>query len=351
MIILIFLIFILCLVGIKTAGEGGAYFEDYISRDRTLAIKGLFTLLIFVSHFSGYVSYSGALDGAYRTFQTWMGQLVVAMFLFYSGYGIMESIAKKGAPYVRGMPVNRVLKVLVHFDIAVLLFWLVQSLLGEKYSGQTVALSLLGWDTLGNSNWYIFDILWAYIITWAGFSLFRKNRCAALIAVTVLSAAFALLMHVYKQPHWFNTFFCYAAGMWYSRYRGDIEKLVLKSGFSYFAALLTLALTYMLCRRLGGWPEFAMLQAPFFALALTAATMKVRVDNPVLRWYGDHLFEVYMIQRIPMIVFGKLGMGANKYLYCAASFAAATVLAWVFKKMLDGFDSLTFAKIKGARAK
>ncbi len=342
MIFLILAIFILCLFGLKTAGAGGAYFEDYISRDRNLAVKGLFTLLIFVSHFSGYVQYSGAYDAAYKTFQGWMGQLVVAMFLFYSGYGMMESASRKGAAYIRTIPGHRVLKVLVHFDIAVLLFWLTQTLLGQSYDGRTIILSLLGWDAIGNSNWYIFDILWAYIITWLSFALLKDRRTAALIAVTVLSAAFALAMHAFKQSHWYDTFFCYAAGMWYSYYKTDVEKRITQGGYAYFRSFVLLAVFYLLCRRLHGAPEFAMLAAPAFSLLFTVGTMKVRVDNPVLRWYGDHLFEVYMLQRIPMIVFGKLGIFGNKYVYCAACFIAATALAWAFKKILTLFDRLTF---------
>lgn len=43
------------------------------------------------------------------------------VFLFYSGYGIMESIKNKGEKYISTVPKKRILNVLVNFDIAVLI--------------------------------------------------------------------------------------------------------------------------------------------------------------------------------------------------------------------------------------
>ncbi|MDY3811676.1 hypothetical protein [Eubacterium sp.] len=59
-------------------------------------INGIFTMLILVSHASMYMDYGGVwIDDAYGEFRSYLGQFVVAPFLFYSGFGIMESIAKK----------------------------------------------------------------------------------------------------------------------------------------------------------------------------------------------------------------------------------------------------------------
>ena len=51
---------------------------------------------------------------------------MVAPFLFWSGFGVMESIRRKGEAYVRALPVNRGLRTLIHFDCALLLFLLVR---------------------------------------------------------------------------------------------------------------------------------------------------------------------------------------------------------------------------------
>jgi len=81
-----------------------------------------------------------------------------------------------------------------------------------------------------------------------------------------------------------------------------------------------------------------------FALTVVLITMKVRLGNPVLRWAGDHLFEIYMLQRLPMIIWGLVpAVSSNVYLYFVMSAASTALLAWAFKKMLTALDGWLFA--------
>lgn len=342
MIIFVLLIFLLCLYKIRFAGGDGAIFDDYMSKDGTAAIKGLFTLLIIVSHFSGYITPTNALDQMYVVFQRLLGQLVVALFLFYSGYGILESIKKKGEGYVAKMPVHRVLKLLCHFALAVLLFLVVQTLLGVKFPAKTVLLSLVGWESIGNSNWYVFVIMCAYIISWLGFSLCKSKKLPALILVTLLSFGLIYLLKTYRFVHWYDTFLCYPAGMWYSYFKEKIDGSFRGHSlrcYMAFAAVILCFLGVRLLRR----PTVLLLAAPLFSLGVVLFTMKVKVDNKILRFFGEHLFEVYMLQRLPMIALEKTALAAgNKYLYFAVCFAITIAIAWVFKKLLSALDRLTF---------
>ncbi len=52
-----FLIIILCLYGIKFSGKN--YFADYLSKDKTMAINGIFVLLVFYRHYSQYAETIG----------------------------------------------------------------------------------------------------------------------------------------------------------------------------------------------------------------------------------------------------------------------------------------------------
>lgn len=49
------------------------------------------------------------------------GQLIVVMFLFYSGYGVMESVRSKGTAYIKSIPFKRVLSTLVTILFAFLI--------------------------------------------------------------------------------------------------------------------------------------------------------------------------------------------------------------------------------------
>ena len=96
-------IFVLIIWGIKFEDN-----DDFISKERCNSIKGIFILLIVLTHSMQYINNSGyeyeGIDMFVPFFKNKMGQMVVVMFLFYSGYGVYLSIKKKGKAYVNQMP-------------------------------------------------------------------------------------------------------------------------------------------------------------------------------------------------------------------------------------------------------
>lgn len=94
--IFIFIIFILIIL----AGSKIKNNEAYLTLEQTNVIRGIFILIVFFSHFNSYVTYNNILDNSYLKIITYFGQAMVAPFLFYSGYGIMEQINKNGIKYI-----------------------------------------------------------------------------------------------------------------------------------------------------------------------------------------------------------------------------------------------------------
>ena len=92
MLIVYAILFVLALWKIKFAGKG-FFAEESFSRDVTDSIKGIFIWLVFLSHFASYVVYSAKIDVFGHKISLILGQLIVACFLFYSGYGVMEAIS------------------------------------------------------------------------------------------------------------------------------------------------------------------------------------------------------------------------------------------------------------------
>lgn len=153
--------------------------EEYLSKRYTNIIKGIFLILVFFSHFIGYFStfQNNWIDAIGIKSIKMIGQLIVTLFLFYSGYGIMESVTKKGSEYILNMPKRRILSTLIHFDIAVLIFMVASKyFVIHSFSIKKVLLSLIGWDTFGNSNWYIFCILILYSIAFLSLKSFKTKK-------------------------------------------------------------------------------------------------------------------------------------------------------------------------------
>lgn len=94
------------------------------------------------------------IDKAASMFVSYFKQLVVVPFLFYSGYGVMNSIKNKGTAYVNSIPRNRVLNTMVNFGVAVSIFICMNLILGIPMELKQAILSYLSWESVGNSNWY-----------------------------------------------------------------------------------------------------------------------------------------------------------------------------------------------------
>lgn len=101
---------------------------------KTTTIKGIFIVLVFFSHFNSYVMYSNTLDNVYVKIIGYVGQAMVAPFLFYSGYGVMEQITKKGNSYIKSIPIKRFLVTMIKFDLAVFLFYIINIFLNNTIS-------------------------------------------------------------------------------------------------------------------------------------------------------------------------------------------------------------------------
>ena len=152
------------------------FYDGYISKEQCNCIKGFFIVVVFCRHIAPYLvdagyDFSIFGDSLFRHIDGRIGQLLVAMFLFYSGYGVMESIKKKGSNYLDNIPKRRLMPTLANFDVAIVLFLIVDLCLGIHYDTKDVLLSFIGWKSVGNSNWYIFVILCCYLSTYITFKV------------------------------------------------------------------------------------------------------------------------------------------------------------------------------------
>ncbi len=339
----LFLIYLaVVLFGVKFQTKGTA---EYLSIENTQAVKGIFILMVFFSHFNGYITLSGTLDNLY--YQSLLGQAMVAMFLFYSGYGVMESIKRKGAPYVAQIPKKRILGTLFNFDCAVVLFVILALILGQKLTVKQVLLSLIGWDSVGNSNWYIFVILVLYALTYLVFTVLpRKSHYISVAVMGILSCVLIYLTaHNGIKPYfWYDTMLCYALGMGYSLIKQYVERFVNRNIVIWLLSLGVSTAAYLLLR--GHNPKLDVLANLAFSVAFVVFSMRVTLQNKVLKWCGEHLFEIYILQRIPMIVFKHIGLiDFNVYIGFVASLAVTVGLTLVFGRFTDiAWKALTTRK-------
>lgn len=329
MIVVAFIYLLICLLGIKIGAQ-----EDYLSKEKTSSIKGIFILLVFFSHFNSYVTYTDQFDLLWDKLITSFGQTMVTLFLFYSGYGIAYSIIKKGKEYVDAIPYKRVFLTLVRFDIAVFIYALIKLMLHESFSFQTFCLSLIGFDSMGNSNWYVFTILALYLCTYIAFCIFKGSNFYACIFQIVLTVAYIIIMrYVFnKELYWYDTALCYNVGMFFAFNEAKINR-ILNNNKTYAILLIIffIATLFFRLNLINALVDILLMIS--FSILVVLLSRKISLHNKILKWMGDHLFEIYILQRIPMILLNKLFN--NIYIYIIASFTITILLAIVFRYVTD----------------
>ena len=250
------------------------------------------------------------------------------MFLFYSGYGIYEQVKAKGKSYVRSFLPHRFLPTYASFAICVFFYFVLSLVLRAGYPVRQVLLSFIGWESIGNSNWFMFVTFALYAIFMLSFSI-TKNNEAGLVLFTVLSVLLAALLFVLKESWWWNTLLCFTLGMWWSRFRERIETVLFKSfavwGIAFLCIFGAFACCYIFGRRI---PLMYVFTALFFALAVCLGTMKFEFRaGRIFAFLGSHVFSIYILQRLVFVSVAQFGLSALPAVYILLCFVLTVLLA------------------------
>ena len=248
----------------------------------------------------------------------------------------------------------------MHFDIAIVLFALVNVLMGTPNKLKTFLWALIGWKAIGNSNWFIFCTLALYLLTIPAFFLLRRHRKAAICAMWCLTLGFILyLRSIEKDSWWYNTLLCYPLGMLWSEIRGFLEERFRRNIIYWWCAAVSSLSVFAFClalymRRKNGHhypgilrsmdPQwFYLFFACMFCLVVVITQMRLRTHNPVLHWLGVHSFGIYILQRLPMRILQHLELDKRTELFIILSAAATLMIAPIFTWATGKLDGLIFA--------
>lgn len=282
------------------------------------------------------------------TIREHLNQTVVVPYLFYSGYGMTISLFRKGESYIRSIVRYRIPRVFLSMAIAVTLFLILKIFKGEEINGHQVLMSYVFWDSLGNSNWYIFGILGEYSIFVIAFLLCRepvskRNLFAGLILTTVLTCVFVLWIKSQgKGPWWYNTLIMFPVGCWYAFFAKRIDA-VQRSHITYLKTAITLSILYCFTffYRSQGLMWYSLWIVTFMGSVLLI-TMKIEFNSSIFQFFGNHVFSIYILQRIPMIILAWIGwMSDMPYL----SFCIALMLTCLMAIVFDRGTHVLFGKI------
>ena len=348
---MIFFVIVLLLIVFSSAKaeKHNEFNRDYISKDATNNIKGIFVILILFSHGKGYINLGGIYDAPYTAMQNHLNQMVVALFLFYSGYGIMEQIKKREFSYIMSIPKKRFPNLLLNFDISVILFALLWICLGRPVTVKSFLIALTSYCGIGNSSWYIFVTLVLYIFTFIAFFPIKWKNAKVyhllyIVLLTFFNIIFVLFLKyiLLKEPFWYNTAILYALGFWYSYFKDFIEKILMKNDVLFLGSGLVVCVAYSVFY-LHRWDRLLIYEAwaVMFTVLTVMITMKVKIESNILKWFGEHIFSIYILQRIPMIILHEIGVASrHKYIFMIVSIAASCAIAEIYDILLGKLSAL-----------
>ena len=151
--ILLSLLFIILLANIEIEKRGG-YRDDYLSLNTSSAWKGIAACFILIHHISKEV-----VTGGIFQILNYIAFPMVAIFLFYSGYGMVNGIAKKTG-YLDCFLKVRFKKVMSPYYIVAIIATIVETVILHKELYFDDILTLI----IGGKYWFVFCIMIVYLI-------------------------------------------------------------------------------------------------------------------------------------------------------------------------------------------
>lgn len=160
----------------------------------------------------------------------------------------------------------------------------------------------------------------------------------------------ALILQHMKPPYWYDTMVAFVAGVAYGMWHDKVETMLKRSDTIYFAMLGLCAIVVLWGDNIPWIRNFHIvnfgIRCVAFSLAIVLATMKIELKSNMLRWVGEHLFPIYIYQRISMLAFVSLDPQAFVTWRCWLYFLAS-VLATYAITLAYPLIHISFKKMEG----
>lgn len=330
------LLFLLFIFDVRPKFNKNGINSLFLSKEETLPIKGVFVILVFFRHFRGYVDMDhGLLNHLFVMIDSRSSQLIVTMFLFYSGYGIFEQI-KKNNQYPKKIIFHRFFPTYINFDICVLIYYIISIFNGKKFSLYEIFTSFVGWNAcFGNSNWFMFVTFCLYIIIFISFIIYDKNNSKRLLlnlsVFNFLTIILVLVLYKTKSHYWYNTIFCFNLGMLYSFFKNEIEN-VCNHKKNYLIILVSSLILFLVAFFLieTQSPLFIIKALLFCSLFILVQMKFSLINSKIFAELGKHVFSVYMLQRISFIILSYFNLDKNIYLFFLITFIMTIIIAFLY---------------------
>ena len=308
--------------------------------DNTSSIKGIFVWLIIFRHKSEYGIKKYYI---YKYISNNLGQKIVSMFLFYSSFGIYESLKKKGINYAKTLPIKSII-IFIKSQIILLMFLLANIfVLKKRISLKSYLLCMIFKVSIGNSYWFSFTIIILYIYSYLSFRFVKNPFIFGIVFINFICLVHIILVYNYYYPKMImavDNVLCFVFGFYYSFFRKYLEQKIMKNDVFYYSTISVTILIYYKILYVKGL-LFISITNTLFALLVVFISMKVQFNNDLLKFFNSHSFSIYLLQRLVfMIVYKKNIFRDSNFIQISFEFTSIFFISSLFDKYTFFIDKL-----------
>lgn len=323
--------------------------DGFLDKNSSNVIKGFFILLIVFSHILNAFPYHGVMSHPLAIFRAILGQLVVTMFFFISGYGIMYSIDSKGNAYSKSIITNRFLRILIYTIISLVPFFIYAACLNKQHPVQDYFLAIIGLRSFGNETWFILAILVCYALSTMVYLFKWKNNYVPAIVISAGIIVYIVLAYFFlRKSHTYNTIIAFLFGLFAYLFKNKINGLLLRKKFVPYLTMVISVIAVVTLR------SFVSPRLPnnvlqlgemtisnfFFCLFFVSLTKVFTLKSRPLSYLGKASYAIFLMHRIVICCFQDIGTIPNEHLNYLVIFAAAVLVGipmYYIYKPLDLF--------------
>lgn len=329
----------LSVFNLKVKGLNG-FFYDYMDLDNTNSIRGICVWMIIFCHKTRYGIKKNYL---YINITKNFGQKVVSMFLFYSGYGILESIKKKGITYIKSLPKKGAILFLKTQMILLIFLITFIFLFNIKITLKHYFLCLIFKSSLESSNWFSFTIIVLYFYSYLSFRSFKKPNFFSIIIISFICSLHVIFVYNYYYPkkiYAVDTVFCFVIGFYFSFFKEYFDKVLLNSDIYYFGIISTTILIYYKVFDNNNLIYISITNI-LFSLLIVFITIKVKFSNSALNFLNSHSYSIYLLHRLVMSVcYRKQIFKNSEFIQISFEFTSIFLISSLFDKYTLWIDKL-----------
>jgi len=333
---IIFVSILILIIGSRVA-KTGEFYDDNFNTSQTNALKGLCAIYVVFHHLCTYFA---DVYSSFLFFES-IGFLMVGMFFFISGYGLMYGVKNK-ENYLKGFFTKRLLTILVPYYIIDLFYIYSKHFVGildKKY----IILSIFGYHL-----WYVMAIIIMYIGFWLCFKLFGNKK--GIIAMSIYTVIYVALLYILNRFYgksdfglwWYNSILCFVLGMWYCNYKEQIN-VIFKKYFLPLVALTTVIFCVTMYYTALKYGESTLplllteiVCSASFSIFIILISMKIQFGNKLINICGKLSLEIYLSHalfifflRSNMVIFGYTIYVTNNLLYLTAILVGTFVFSYI----------------------